>query len=321
MEIPDRKKTVMIGIIVLNYMNWEDTLRCVQSIHASESNPGGPEYRVYVVDNSSPLQPSHIVSSICESDNAVCITSKENVGYAAGNNLGIHHAVEDKCDEILIANNDIIFQTNCIRNLYRYLKENPDVGIVGPKIINAEGKVQKSCLCQKTSLKEKYLVRTRLNVLFRKRHRRYFGLDRDYEKTFSTYAVHGSCFMISKQCVRDVFPFDEGTFLYEEEYIVGIRMENAGYKTHYVPKGVVCHLEGQSTSEVKPFSYCCETVSELYYCRKYLHAKNYQIYPLFLYRKLKYDLKCIKNGKYRKYRKEFRRKIKDAWKGKYIHNA
>lgn len=310
----------MIGIVVLTYMNWEDTLRCVKSIHASESNPGGPDYKIYVVDNASPVQPSqHILSSICDSGNVVCITSEKNVGYAAGNNLGIHRAIEDKCDEILITNNDIIFKKNCIRNLYQYLKENPDVGIVGPKILNAKGEIQKSCLCQKTSLKEKYLVRTRLNVFFRKRHRCYFGLDRDYDNPFLTYAVHGSCFMISKQCVRDVFPFDEGTFLYEEEYIVGIRMENAGYKTYYVPKGVVCHLEGKSTSGVKPFSYCCETVSELYYCRKYLHAQNYQIYPLFLYRKLKYDMKCIKDRKYRNYRKEFRKKINNAWKGKYIH--
>lgn len=310
----------MIGIVVLTYLNWEDTLRCVQSIHASESGPGGPGYKIYVVDNASPIQPSQDISaSICSSDTVVWITSKKNVGYAAGNNLGIHQAIENGCDEILITNNDVVFRKNCIRNLYRHLKENPEVGIVGPKILNEKGEIQKSCLCQKTSLKEKYLVRTRMNILFRKRYRQYFGFDRDYNNSFCTYAVHGSCFMISKECVREVFPFDEGTFLYEEEYIVGIRMEKAGYKTHYVPRGVVCHLEGRSTSGVKPFSYCCETVSELYYCRKYLHAKNYQIFPLFLYRKIKYDIKCVKDKKYRHYRKEFRKKIKSAWKGNDIN--
>lgn len=299
----------MIGIIILNYITWADTERCVRSIWETESDRQFP-YHIYIVDNASPDPAPQSIQEICGRDGITYIQSDKNIGYAAGNNLGIRRAVEDGCDNILISNSDVCFTGNCISRMAAYLQNHPKVGIVGPKILDAEGRLQKSCLCRRTGLKEKYLVRTRLNLFFRKQYRTYFGLDRDYDKTFRVYAVLGCCFMISPQCVREVFPFDEGTFLYEEEYIVGIRMEQAGYETHYVPECVIRHLHGSSTGEVKPFAYMCETASEIYYCRKYLGAAKWQIIPLYIYRLLKYDIKCLQSREFREYRREFREKVK-----------
>ena len=306
---PDSAERIesMIGIIILNYITWADTERCVRSILETES---GREclYHIYIVDNASPDPAPESLKELFLRSDITYIQSERNIGYAAGNNLGIQQAVEDGCGKILITNSDVCFTEGCISGMAAYLHTHPKVGIVGPKILGAEGQVRKSCMCRRTGLKEKYLVRTRLNLFFRRQYRTYFGLDRDYDKTFPVYAVLGCCFMISPECVRDVFPFDEGTFLYEEEYIVGIRMEQAGYETHYYPKCVIHHLHGSSTGEVKPFAYLCETVSELYYCRKYLRAKRWQIIPLYIYRILKYDIKCIRSREFRKYRKEFRSK-------------
>lgn len=299
----------MIGIVVLNYITWQDTERCIHSIFESEKGKSLP-FHIYVVDNASPNPaPDSIKELFCRSE-ITYIQSERNIGYAAGNNIGIRHAMEDGCDSILISNSDVCFQEGCITGLQLYLEEHPKAGIVGPKILDINGNVQKLCLCRKTGLKEKYLVRTRLNFFFRKQHKTYFGLDRDYDKTFSVYAVSGCCFMISQSCAREVFPFDEGTFLYEEEYIVGIRMEAAGYKTFYYPDCVIYHLHGGSTGKVKPFAYMCESVSEIYYCREYLKAKKWQIIPLYFYRILKYYIRCLGSNKYRKYRRKFHLKLK-----------
>ncbi|MDY3909010.1 MAG: glycosyltransferase family 2 protein [Eubacterium sp.] len=302
----------MIGVVILNYNNWKDTIACIESIHE-----GSADLQIYLVDNASPSSPPPGFDTLIQSRNIVFLKSKKNVGYAAGNNIGIRQALSDGCGAVLISNNDVRFEPGCIAGLYEYLCKHPNVGIVGPKILDADGNVQKSCLCRKTGLKEKYLVRTRLNLFFRRQHRTYFGLDRDYDVAFSVYAVQGSCFMISPSCVREVFPFDEGTFLYEEEYIVGIRMEEKGYETHYNPSCVIRHLHGQSTDQVKPFAYTCETVSEIYYCRNYLRAANWQIYPLYLYRIIKYIGKSMKSGEFRAYWREFRnrtRKLQSEWR-------
>lgn len=301
----------MIGIIILNYITWSDTASCIHSIWESESE-GTLSYHIYVVDNATPGHMPEEIKALFSDDRITYIQSKKNLGYAAGNNLGIRQAEKDGCDFILISNSDVTYEKNCIRQMKQYLDEHRQVGIVGPKILDKDGIVQKSCMCRRTGLKEKYLVRTRLNVLFRRQYRTYFGLDRDYDTTFPVHAVLGCCFMISGKCAREVFPFDEGTFLYEEEYIVGIRMEEKGYETHYYPQAVIHHLHGNSTAKVKPFSYTCECISELYYCRKYLRAENWQIRPLYIYRIFKYNIKCICNKSYRTYRKEFYRQLKQA---------
>ncbi len=305
----------MIGIIILNYMTWSYSLRCIKSIYESEGESFARQNRIYLVDNGSTVDmPEELYHFQEEKKEIRFIKSEKNLGYAAGNNLGIRQAIQDGCDAVLISNNDVCFQDGSIRKMYDFLDAHRDAGIVGPKIRNGEGEIQKSCLMRKTGLKEKYLVRTRLNLLFRKQHRSYFGLDQDYDSTFQTYAVLGCCFMISGDCVREVFPFDEGTFLYEEEYIVGIRMEEKGYKTFYYPESTVTHLHGKSTGEIKPFAYTCETLSEIYYCTRYLDASKGQVLPLYIYRVMKYYGKCIRHKEFREYRKEFMKKTGERYK-------
>ena len=301
----------MIGIIILNYITWTDTAHCINSILKS-NHKDTIAFHIYVVDNASPKKAPENIRELFRRSNVTYIQSKKNVGYAAGNNLGIRCALKDGCTKILITNSDVCFEEGCISGLVSYLEQHPEVGIVGPKILDINGNIQKTCLCRKTGLKEKYLVRTKLSLLFKRQCRTYWGLDKDYDTTFPVYAVTGCCFMVSEECIKKIFPFDEGTFLYEEEFIVGIRMEQAGYETHYYPQCVIHHLHGGSTRKVKPFAYTCEVVSEIYYCQKYLKAKTWQIIPLYIYRIVKYYLKCLRSQDFRKYRRAFRTRARDA---------
>lgn len=44
----------MVGIVILNYNSWADTVACVDSIHEAEKKL---EFRIYLVDNCSPVRP------------------------------------------------------------------------------------------------------------------------------------------------------------------------------------------------------------------------------------------------------------------------
>ena len=211
---------------------------------------------------------------------------------------------------LVISNNDIVFSENAISEMAIYLKNHPEVGIVGPRVVNRDGNTQKGCMCIKTGMKEKYFLRTRFYIFFPKYNKKYWGMDHDYDHdSFQVYAVSGCCFMMSAKCAQEVTPLDEGTFLYEEEFILGITMENAGWKTMYVPKSTVLHLHGASTQYVKAFAYTCNVRSEIYYCRKYLKASRLAISCLYLYRLIIYLLHCLKLKDYRKFIKTF---IKDT---------
>lgn len=301
----------MIGIVILNYRNWNETLRCIKSI---KENPPQENYRIILVDNASPNSPDYDLEKMVRQYEIVYIANSVNKGYNGGNNVGIAKALEMNCDAILISNNDICFFPNSIQTLWEYAKNHSGVGIVGPKIIDRNGEVQKSNLCRRTTMKEKYRVRTRLNVFFRKEHQTYFGFDRNYDEIFEVYAVLGCCFLMTRECAQSVTPLDEHPFLYEEELILGICMEKAGYRTVYDPRAVVEHLHGGSTREVRAFSFAHNVKSEIYYCKKYLHAGNAAIYPLYWYRIVLYLIRCLKYEDFRKNWKWFQKITKEEFR-------
>lgn len=289
-----------IGIIILNYRNWDDTRQCVISIHR---NPPKADYRIFLVDNASDNAPGFDLTSFIEKYRIVFIQNRQNTGYNAGNNIGIAKALQAGCSYVLISNNDVRYFPGSIQAMKDCLDMHPENGIVGPKILEPNGCIQKSHMCRRTGMKEKYMVRTRAKVVFRKSYRSYFGLDRDYEQPFEIYAAAGCCFMISRQCAEVVMPFDEYPLLYEEELMLGIRMKKMGYRTRYEPKAVIEHLHGQSTRYQKAFAFTHNVRSEIYYCRKYLHAGKWQVYPLYWYRVLLYLARCL-------WQKDFRRSFR-----------
>lgn len=290
----------MIGIVILNYENWQDTKRCVESIR---ENPPKEAYRIILVDNASVTVPEYGLSGFIEEHQAVFIQNTQNLGYNGGNNKGIARALEMGCDFILISNNDVQYFPGSIQKLCEDLKEDANTGIAGPKIVDEKGQVQSCNLCRKTGLKEKYLVRTRAHVFFRKSWRTYFGLDRSQEQSFTVYAVLGCCFMMTARCAKKMAPLDEYPLLYEEELILGIQMEQAGFRTLYDPAAVVLHLHGASTKRQGAFCFAHNVRSEIYYCRAYLKAPRWQIFPLYAYRVLLYVIRCMK---YRDFRKNWR---------------
>ena len=304
----------MIGIVILNYQNWEDTFCCVQSIW---DNPPNESFQIILVDNASPNMPEYDLDAMIQEYEILYIKNKENKGYNAGNNIGIAKALEIKCDAILISNNDVCFEQGSIQELYDCAKSDAKIGIVGPKILDKNGVIQKSNLCRKTGMKEKYLVRTRLNAIFRHLYKTYFGFDRNYDTMYEVYAVLGCCFLMTRACAEAVTPLDEHPFLYEEELILGITMEHAGFRTLYDPNAVIEHLHGGSTQHVKAFSFAHSVRSEIYYCRKYLHATKAQILPLYWYRVGLYLIRCMRYEDFRKQWKWFRRMMKEELDRRY----
>jgi GT2 family glycosyltransferase len=282
----------MIGIVILNYNSWNLTDMCVESILESKTSDSSI---VYLIDNGSTEDMNIKTKELLNNKQVFLIRNKKNKGFAAGNNIGFKKALKDGCDNILIANNDIYFKNNSIELMNKYLKDNPEAGIVGPEILSPDGTKNNSIMFMKTGIKEKYLIRTFLVKINRKLRNKYYGLGEKFSKPTAVYAVSGCCFMISKKCAKMITPFDENTFLYEEELIIGIRMENSGYKTIFLPQSSVKHFSGQSSKKTKAFCFSEFVIIELYYCNKYLHSSMLAILPLyiirtlgFLYRSLRY---------------------------------
>lgn len=292
-----------IGVVILNYITWQQTLNCIESIQKS-AGIGKPQ--IYVVDNASPNCSEF--KDTCWGENVHFISNSRNMGYAAGNNVGIAQALKDKCDYILISNNDVVFERNSIFVMGQYLASHREYGIVAPCILDKDKMIQRCHFMKCMGYRDIWATQTILRYISKKITESVYGNFECYEVEQDIFAASGCCFMMSAECAGKVFPLDEHTFLYEEENILGIRMKKQRLKTRYLPLSKVIHYHDQTTRLVKPFALICWACSEIYYLSEYLHVSKRKIRLLYNYRKMIFLLHGLKNPEYRKQWRDYKEK-------------
>lgn len=272
----------MIGIVILNYETWDVTLQCMESIMEAENEE---MIRIYLVDNASTRKKPKEIDRFIEQHSVTYIEAAENRGYAAGNNLGICQALKDQCTYVLITNNDIRFRSAAIHRMKQLLESSDRIGIVGPQVVGLDGIHQPSVAMYRTGIREIFHFYTGFRCFHRKAMREYQGMDQDAGGQYPVYHVSGCCFLMNRKAAETLYPLDENTFLYDEELIIGIRMEQVGLQTWYCGIAVVEHHHGYTTQKNSAFMQKCIRESEQYYCREYLKTGVLQRCLLYCYRK------------------------------------
>lgn len=280
----------MIAVIVINYKNEERSLRFIQ-----EEVPKivSPHFTV-VVDNgaSEHCRLKEMVEQAGIPDCFV-ISSTENLGFAKGNNLGAEFAKE-KCNPeyFLFANNDIKFlNDNVIDKLVEKLDTLPNVGVIGPKVIGLDGKLQSPEPF--ISFWDKHIWIYWSNLFYGKTHKiRRFK--QDYSEKAEEgyhYRIMGSIFLTRSKDYFDCGMMDPETFLYSEEAILSERMKLIGKRIYYYPCVAVLHEHGNTTKKLfdKFKVRQLKFESDSYYYRKYIGTPGWQ----FRLAKITYWLKGL----------------------------
>ncbi|GLG89815.1 glycosyltransferase [Sellimonas catena] len=283
----------MLGIVILNYNTWDDTIACIESLLKFTKIIKG---KIYVVDNASPTTPQKsLIQKLNELPMVNLIYAKRNKGYAAGNNIGLKKALEDGCDAVLICNSDIIFVDDSINKMLCFLEEHKNIGLIGPQIYNRDLEFQPIYMLSKLTGSGK-IKNMFLNTPMRKvfsNFEKNFIQKSEIHEPLKVFGVSGCCFLISRPCLEYLFPLDENTFLYEEEYIIGVKLENTVFKNYVLPNTCVIHAHGGATGGMTSFSYDCLVESEQYYLKKYIKCNILLRKLIFLIRKItkKYRVK------------------------------
>lgn len=124
-----------VWAVVLNHREATDTLRCLDAL----AKVGYRRLTRLVVDNAS--GPGEV--AWLRSVGATVVESGGNLGYAGGNNVGIRLALEAGAEAVWIVNPDAYVERGSLRRLVRVLRRRPEVGIVGPRILEADSAVPK----------------------------------------------------------------------------------------------------------------------------------------------------------------------------------
>ncbi len=299
----------MIGIVILNYENWNETVECISTIY--EYRPTLDVLRLYVVDNGSKNKPSDDFKRLQADNNDIeLLESKANLGFARGNNIGIRKAREDNCDFVIVSNSDVYYRENSIDELIKFYSNH--TGICYPKIYDLEGNVPYIPYSFDTSIKQIYFRHTILKNIFKNTFKRLCEnyIYMDSKEPIENYFNAGSCYCIDKKSLDVLKQLDEHTFLYYEEMILSRRANVNGIHIYYCPSSQVTHAIGKSTEGGGPFSKGCMHQSAIYYARNYLKSPKYQVFPLYIYMLMVYRLKAITDKRYRTGFKDYKERIR-----------
>ena len=216
----------LVSVIVLNY-NGKDILEdCIIAI----LNSNYPRIEVIVVDNGS-ADGSHMIVKKYE-PRVKLIRSLRNIGYSAGNNLGIQIA---KGKYIFLVNNDAIIHPDCIYELVKVASSDTRIGVLGCKVYYKGTRIIQHA-GGKLNLSATYLP-----------HIGVFEEDRgQYDEISDVDYVSGVAMMIRREVMDKIGLLDEFYFAYWEDVDYCFRARKAGFRVVYVPNAIIEHHEGFS---------------------------------------------------------------------------
>lgn len=245
--------TPLVSIITVNYDTPEVTAEMLKSLSLVEY----PNWEIIVVDNASPKKSSAYLKQ--KFPFITHISCPENLGFAGGNNIGLHFA---KGEYLFFVNNDTELTPNLISELVKYLQKNPQCGIVCPKI---KYHFMPDII--------QYAGAIGLHPLTSRSHDiGYLQQDNGkFDDTRITDLPNGAAMMIPASALKKTGKMSEIFFLYYEELDWAAKFKKCGYEVHYDGKAVIYHKESVSTGKNSAFkSYYLYRNRLLYIRRNYL---------------------------------------------------
>lgn len=221
------KNMPLVSIIILNYNCMQHLKNCLDSIQRSVYS----NFETILVDNAST---DKSVEFVKESYPWVrIIQNKQNLGFAAGNNVGIAAA---KGDYLLLLNPDTEVDPFCIKRLIEVMEKNPEIGICGAKLL----------LLDKRNVLQH--AGGKYHVIGISIDRGMLELDMgQYDKIEEVTFVCGAAMMFRRKLISEIGMLDPTFFLYHEEVDFCIRAWFHNSKVVYVPTAVVYHKSGYIT--------------------------------------------------------------------------
>jgi len=234
-------RLIDLSVIIVNYNVREFTEQCLRSLFADlDDRP----FEIFVVDNASTDgSVEYLRSSFPQ---ITLIANEVNVGFGAANNQALKRS---NGKYLLVLNPDTIVQKNSLKALIQVLEQNPKVGAVGPKLVDQNGRFDKT---SKRGLPTPWVAFSRLSGLARlfpksKIFGKYDLLYLDPDITHEVDVLQGACMMVRCEVYDQIGGFDEAFFMYGEDIDWCHRILQAGWKIIYSPTAIITHFRGEST--------------------------------------------------------------------------
>ncbi|PRX26072.1 hypothetical protein B0G75_12029 [Paraburkholderia sp. BL18I3N2] len=247
-----------VAVVLVNYKNAKDTLRCIESLEQLDYG----SYSIVVVDNCSgdgsyerfmELEPS-----------VKAIHSDSNDGFAAACNLAMNALRDSAVKYFWLLNNDTIVRKDTLSELVSVAEQSDAIGAVGSRIVHLHD-VEKT-ICAGGGVINR--------ITGRSMHVENFTAD-----TKLDYLCGASC-LIRRDAYEDIGPLSEKYFLYWEDADYCFRLTKKSWSISFADKSIVMHAESNTVGKGSPrFDYFFSRGSVIFLRS---HFKYHWVVPLLV---------------------------------------
>jgi N-acetylglucosaminyl-diphospho-decaprenol L-rhamnosyltransferase len=230
-----------ISVVIVSYKVPELLRACLASL---EREADGCSYEVIVVENASGDGTAELVRD--EFPAVRLIALEQNIGFAAGSNLGARAAVGEY---LLLLNPDTELVGNTLGALLTFARAHPQAGLVGGRTLRPDGELDPGSCWGAQTLWSLVCFASGLSSLFR--GSRLFnpeslaGWSRDSAREVDI--VTGCLCLMPRAVWEQLDGFDESFFMYGEDADLATRARKRGYSPAITPEAVILHHVGASS--------------------------------------------------------------------------
>ena len=259
-----------LSVVIVNY-NVKYYLE--QCLHSVEKASAGIDSETIVIDNASS---DNSVAYIKERfPNVKVIDSKENLGFARGNNLAI---MQSKGEYILLLNPDTIVAEHTFTDFIDFMDSHPDAGGCGAYMLRTDGSF---ALESRRGLPTPFVAFCKMSGLTKlfpksKLFGRYYMRYLNEHEANPIEIMSGAYMFLRRVALEKSGLLDEDFFMYGEDIDLSYRILKSGYKNYYLPSPIL-HYKGEST-EKSSYRY----VHTFYQAMQLFFNKHYSHYSLLV---------------------------------------
>lgn len=201
-------------------------------------------YNIIIIDNNSHDATRSLLKKF---KNHVVLLNDSNTGYTHAVNQGIKKA---QGEFILILNPDIEISEDTIHTLITELQKDSTIGIIAPKLLYSDGRLQYSCRRFPTFFT--FLLRglgcTEDRSWMPKLLHHHLMTEYDHSQPRNVDWVLGACMLVRRELFTTIGLLDEGYFLYYSDIEFCVRANNFNWKVRYEPRVSAIHHYGRTSA-------------------------------------------------------------------------